>query len=217
MTDEPTDLPRIVPVPAAETRSLATLRAHKLRVALADALGDLADELRDASPTDAPRVLRALALTSAQGHGVLAALDGVDLPRKRQRGTSDSEATDPMDDTVESATGQGGYGGLAGTAGQIAENHGQRVINEVVALARAYMEKQSRPKLGELIGARLDCLQAGDLAGATVIAEKMKAWYNIETDVSKSLTPFDFPPPPPAGDTAASTPNTGIDADFEEA
>lgn len=150
----------------------AAQRARKVQTALADVLGDMADELRGASAEEAAGVLRALALTGEQARGLMAALDGIDVrPRV---------ANNPVEE-VESAVGQGAYGGAPGAVAQIAENHGQRVIVEVMALARAYMEKQTRPKLGDLMDARLACIQAGDTAGAEELGEKMLSWYGIDT------------------------------------
>ena len=150
----------------------AVQRARKVQVTLADVLSDMADELRSAPATDAAGVLRALALTSEQARGLLAALDGVDVrPRVRQGD----------DETVESAAGQGAYSGPTGTVSQVAENHGQRVIAEALAVARAYMDKTTRPKLAELMDARIACVRAGDIEGADELSEKMLTWYGIDT------------------------------------
>jgi hypothetical protein len=145
------------------------VRRARVQEAIAEALTDLAV---DVCGGESARALRTIELVAAAGQRLCAALDGVALPSAGAGAIA-----------VEPADSQGAYAGLAGGVAQVAENHGQRVVAEMVALGRTWMEQKNRPKLGDLLGAYYQARGAGDAVGAEALRAKLAADHGVDVGV----------------------------------
>lgn len=150
-------------------------RTSRLSASVSALLLDMAGDVTSCdSIGERQRALRAIELFAKAGQSALAALDGVQLPQ----GASTKDEPD-----VEPAA-PGGFGGFLGGYTQAAENHGQRVVAEMLALGRAWVAKQTRPALGELMDAYYTARRQGDDAGAESAHAQILESYGVNLGVN---------------------------------
>lgn len=177
-------LPSAVASPEAHAEILSpeVCRGQRAQALLADILSELVEELRaDTAPSTSARALRAITQITQTAQPFLGAIRGTPIPRRRGKlpyiGTSSYDGgftgEDDFGDDLEPAAG-------LNSGMQKAENHGSRVINEVVALGRAYLTQQGRPKLSELMSAFYTAKAEGDLPMMDSLRDRISTSYGIQ-------------------------------------
>lgn len=155
-----------------------TLSAN-LRTAIADVFDVAVTQFRQGGP-DAARALRQIRLMAQPAQDLLAAAAGA---------ASDSEPAHAAD--VEPATTEtNGFGSVA----QSAENYGNRVINEVLALGRAYVAGQAKSKLSDVLDAYYAAKTQNETEIVEVLQETLAVDYGVKVGVGPQVETLPAPP-----------------------